>query len=182
MFCALKGATDSPRRLSHAQMAVVIQLLPAFEDVPPTNRRPQPSSSRASAPDDPNQIWTADARRDGAGRNLGGASSTRPRASHDASRTPPSRKAHGISNRSSPPRRPRKSAAHEPDETDRSGQRHRRRRQDRACNVALEERSFHLRPARRRPGFADGEQIPLAALADDDQAGSDDHQHVDHKR
>ena len=37
MFCALNGATDTPRRLSHAQMAVVIQLLPAFEDVPPTN-------------------------------------------------------------------------------------------------------------------------------------------------
>jgi hypothetical protein len=37
MFCALKGATDSPRFLSQAQMAVVIQLLPAFDDVPPTN-------------------------------------------------------------------------------------------------------------------------------------------------
>ena len=37
MFCALKGATESPRPLSHAQMAVAIQLLPAFEEVPPTN-------------------------------------------------------------------------------------------------------------------------------------------------
>jgi hypothetical protein len=37
MFCALNGATDSPRCLSHAQMAVVIQLLPAFDEVPPTN-------------------------------------------------------------------------------------------------------------------------------------------------
>ena len=38
MFCALNGATDTPRLRSHAQMAVVIQLLPAFDDVPPTNR------------------------------------------------------------------------------------------------------------------------------------------------
>ena len=37
MFCALKGATDRPRFLSQAQMAVAIQLLPAFDDVPPTN-------------------------------------------------------------------------------------------------------------------------------------------------
>jgi hypothetical protein len=37
MFCALNGATATPRPLSQAQMAVAIQLLPAFEDVPPTN-------------------------------------------------------------------------------------------------------------------------------------------------
>lgn len=37
MFCALKGATDTPRLRSQAQIAVVIQLLPAFDDVPPTN-------------------------------------------------------------------------------------------------------------------------------------------------
>ena len=57
MFCALKGATDSPRCLSHAQMAVVIQLLPAFDDVPPTNsdravirdRRSEPSARVASS-------------------------------------------------------------------------------------------------------------------------------------
>ncbi len=36
MFCALNGATDTPRRRSQAQIAVTIQLLPAFEDVPPT--------------------------------------------------------------------------------------------------------------------------------------------------
>ena len=76
MFCALNGATDSPRCLSHAQMAVVIQLLPAFEDVPPTNndravirdRR----SSRASAPNDPDEVWTADEGGNRAGGNLSG--------------------------------------------------------------------------------------------------------------
>lgn len=36
MFCALKGATEIPRRLSEAQMAVTIQLFPELEDVPPT--------------------------------------------------------------------------------------------------------------------------------------------------
>ena len=36
MFCALKGATEMPRPRNQAQIAVVIQLLPAFEDVPPT--------------------------------------------------------------------------------------------------------------------------------------------------
>ena len=91
MFCALKGATESPRRLSHAQMAVVIQLLPALDDVPPTNRdravirdrRSEPSarvasssardcspSSRASAPNDPDQVWTADEGGNRAGGNL----------------------------------------------------------------------------------------------------------------
>ncbi len=35
MFCALNGATGTPRRRSHAQIAVAIQLLPAFDDVPP---------------------------------------------------------------------------------------------------------------------------------------------------
>src|ERR1044072_5248200 len=35
MFCALNGATDTPRRRSHAQIAVAIQLLPALDDVPP---------------------------------------------------------------------------------------------------------------------------------------------------
>src|SRR5258705_8455677 len=38
MFCALNGATDTPFPRSHAQIAVVIQLLPALDDVPPTNR------------------------------------------------------------------------------------------------------------------------------------------------
>ena len=38
MFCALNGATDTPRCRSHAQIAVVIQLLPAFDDVPPMKR------------------------------------------------------------------------------------------------------------------------------------------------
>ena len=37
MFCALKGATRTPRRRSHAQIAVVIQLLPTWDAVPPTN-------------------------------------------------------------------------------------------------------------------------------------------------
>lgn len=37
MFCALKGATETPRPRNQAQIAVVIQLLPAF-DVPPTKR------------------------------------------------------------------------------------------------------------------------------------------------
>src|SRR5262249_36418764 len=37
MFCALNGATATPFRRSHAQIAVAIQLLPAFDDVPPTN-------------------------------------------------------------------------------------------------------------------------------------------------
>jgi hypothetical protein len=36
MFCALNGATDTPLLLSHAQIAVTIQLLPTFEAVPPT--------------------------------------------------------------------------------------------------------------------------------------------------
>jgi hypothetical protein len=36
MFCALNGATDTPRRCSQAQIAVTIQLFPAFEEVPPT--------------------------------------------------------------------------------------------------------------------------------------------------
>ncbi|HEX3703619.1 MAG TPA: hypothetical protein VHU82_09820 [Vicinamibacterales bacterium] len=37
MFCALNGATDTPLSLSQAQMAVAIQLFPAFDEVPPTN-------------------------------------------------------------------------------------------------------------------------------------------------
>ena len=36
MFCALNGATDTPLLRSQAQIAVAIQLLPAFDDVPPT--------------------------------------------------------------------------------------------------------------------------------------------------
>ncbi len=36
MFCALNGATESPRWRSHAQIAVTIQLLPTLEAVPPT--------------------------------------------------------------------------------------------------------------------------------------------------
>ena len=39
MFCALNGATRTPRRRSHAQTAVAIQLLPTWEAVPPTIRR-----------------------------------------------------------------------------------------------------------------------------------------------
>src|SRR3569833_4777656 len=35
MFCALNGATRTPLRRSQAQIAVVIQLLPACEEVPP---------------------------------------------------------------------------------------------------------------------------------------------------
>src|SRR5688572_16849887 len=35
MFCALKGATRTPLLFSQAQIAVVIQLLPALDDVPP---------------------------------------------------------------------------------------------------------------------------------------------------
>ncbi len=38
MFCALNGATDTPRDRSQAQTAVVIQLLPALDEVPPMNR------------------------------------------------------------------------------------------------------------------------------------------------
>jgi hypothetical protein len=34
MFCALNGATRTPSRRSHAQSAIVIQLFPAFDDVP----------------------------------------------------------------------------------------------------------------------------------------------------
>lgn len=36
MFCALNGATAMPWRCSQAQIAVAIQLFPAFEEVPPT--------------------------------------------------------------------------------------------------------------------------------------------------
>lgn len=36
MFCALKGATLRPRRVSSLHNAVAIQLLPTFEAVPPT--------------------------------------------------------------------------------------------------------------------------------------------------
>src|SRR5438445_1582085 len=35
MFCALNGATDTPLPRSHAQIAVAIQLLPEFDEVPP---------------------------------------------------------------------------------------------------------------------------------------------------
>jgi len=38
MFCALNGATRTPRRLNHAQIAVATQLLPLFEAVPPIKR------------------------------------------------------------------------------------------------------------------------------------------------
>ena len=38
IVCALNGATRTPRPRSHAQIAVVIQLLPAFDDVPPMKR------------------------------------------------------------------------------------------------------------------------------------------------
>src|SRR5258708_38772300 len=36
MFCALNGATRTPRLRRCAQIAVAIQLLPACDDVPPT--------------------------------------------------------------------------------------------------------------------------------------------------
>jgi hypothetical protein len=36
MFCALNGATRTPRRRSERQIAVAIQLLPAWDDVPTT--------------------------------------------------------------------------------------------------------------------------------------------------
>jgi len=36
MFWALNGATATPRERSHAQIAVAIQLFPAFDEVPPT--------------------------------------------------------------------------------------------------------------------------------------------------
>ena len=51
MFCALNGATAMPRCRSHAQIAVVIQLLPAWDATPPTKmgfaltgRTPPPSA------------------------------------------------------------------------------------------------------------------------------------------
>ena len=76
-----------------------------------------------------------------------GASRTRPSASHDASRTPPSRNAHGISTRSSAPSRARKQVRHDQaDEADRPGQRDRGGRQHRARDVALEERSLTCAP------------------------------------
>src|SRR5688500_10135368 len=61
MFCALNGATATPTDRSHAQIAVVIQLLPAFELVPPMNSGraliahpsgagPRPDTDRRSAP------------------------------------------------------------------------------------------------------------------------------------
>jgi hypothetical protein len=36
MFCALNGATRKPRRRSKRQIAVAVQLLPAWDDVPTT--------------------------------------------------------------------------------------------------------------------------------------------------
>ncbi len=76
MFCALNGATDTPRRRSHAQMAVAIQLLPAFEDVPPTNsgrafivttaeRLPAPSRD---LPNQPHGVSLVQLRQSDAGR------------------------------------------------------------------------------------------------------------------
>src|SRR4051812_29645035 len=50
MFCALNGTTATPRWRSHAQIAVAIQLLPAFDEVPPTKiafalmRAPRPET------------------------------------------------------------------------------------------------------------------------------------------
>jgi hypothetical protein len=38
MFWALNGATDSPWLLSQAQIAVVMKLLPEFDEVPPTKQ------------------------------------------------------------------------------------------------------------------------------------------------
>jgi hypothetical protein len=47
MFCALKGATRSPRRVSSRQIAVAIQLFPTLEPVPPTKiALPTPLLSR----------------------------------------------------------------------------------------------------------------------------------------
>src|SRR3954464_12114173 len=37
MFCALKGATDRPWRVSHRQIAAVTTLLPASDAVPATS-------------------------------------------------------------------------------------------------------------------------------------------------
>src|SRR5882672_8203011 len=56
MFCALNGATDTPFPRSHAQIAVAIQLFPAFDEVPPMN------SGRAFTT---NQIGGATPQRDG---------------------------------------------------------------------------------------------------------------------
>jgi hypothetical protein len=47
MFCALNGATRTPRPLSHAQSAVAIQLLPALDDVPPMKMGRAVTAARA---------------------------------------------------------------------------------------------------------------------------------------
>ena len=44
MFCALNGATDSPRRAKARHSAVVTTVLPASEVVPATRRLPMPAS------------------------------------------------------------------------------------------------------------------------------------------
>jgi hypothetical protein len=49
MFCALNGATETPLDRSHAQIAVVIQLLPAFDDVPPMKSGRAFTCARAQA-------------------------------------------------------------------------------------------------------------------------------------
>src|SRR2546425_4630456 len=56
MFCALNGATATPLLRSHAQIAVAIQLFPALDDVPPTNRGLafiRAHSSRVPVPHEP---------------------------------------------------------------------------------------------------------------------------------
>jgi hypothetical protein len=52
MFCALNGATRTPRRRNHAQIAVAIQLFPACDDVPPT-KIGLPTARISSAPPTP---------------------------------------------------------------------------------------------------------------------------------
>ncbi len=81
MFCALNGATDTPRRRSHAQMAVVIQLLPAFEDVPPTNSdrafivatAERPSAPSRDLPNQPHGVSLVQLRQTHAGRTHRGS-------------------------------------------------------------------------------------------------------------
>ena len=105
-----------------------------------------------------------------------GARTTRPSASHEASSTPPSRNAHGMSMRWSPPTRASQQVRHDQaDESDRSGQRDGGRGEQRTRDVAGDQRARHVRAARRGPRLADRQQVPVPRLPDDQDASGHDH-------
>ena len=179
MFCALNGATATPRRRSHAQIAVAIQLLPAFDEVPPMKSGLRRHYARLRASQikygPPTHAVIAPA------GTSAGARTTRPSASHDASSTPPRKNAHGMRTRSSAVTRARTRCGTTrpmkpigPGHRDGDGGQHRTRHVPEAHQAA------HVGAARAGPLIAHRHQVPGPRPPDDQdrQQRDDRHEHA----